>query len=102
MVGKYRTQMAEFAEMHALDVWYARLDLDTIAAQIKDPEVMKALRARVEIPFRVRVATRSDRSRNRRESRSDAPGARQRPRTRRGDRAVLAQIVPSRAPPVSP
>jgi len=48
MVRTYRTQMAEFARMHALDVWYAKLDLDTILDQMKDTDWAKKIRTGVE------------------------------------------------------
>jgi uncharacterized protein (DUF2252 family) len=48
VVRSYRTQMAEFAQMHVLDVWYAKLDLDTVLAQMKDVEWAKRLRTGVE------------------------------------------------------
>jgi uncharacterized protein (DUF2252 family) len=47
-VRTYRIQMAEFAQMHVLDVWYAKLDLDTILAGMKDVEWAKKIRAGVE------------------------------------------------------
>src|SRR5689334_21881783 len=37
-VRSYRERMAEFAQMRTLDVWYARLDLETIVPSIKDQE----------------------------------------------------------------
>ena len=48
MVRSYRTQMAEFAHMHLLDVWYAKLDLETILAGTKDAAWVKRIRAGVE------------------------------------------------------
>ena len=43
-VRSYRERMAEFAQMPTLDVWYARLDLETILLSIKDQEAQKRLR----------------------------------------------------------
>ena len=48
MVRMYRTQMAEFARMRVLEVWYSRLDLETILGQMKDTEWAKRIRAGVE------------------------------------------------------
>jgi len=48
VVRTYRTQMAAFAQMHTLDVWYAKLDLETILAGIKDPAWVKMIRAGVD------------------------------------------------------
>ncbi len=39
--------MAEFAQMRTLEVWYARLDLETILPSIKDQEAQKRLQRRV-------------------------------------------------------
>jgi uncharacterized protein (DUF2252 family) len=46
-VRSYRERMAEFAQMRTLDVWYARLDLETILPSIKDQEAQKRLQRRV-------------------------------------------------------
>jgi uncharacterized protein (DUF2252 family) len=48
MVRTYRTQMAAFAQMRVLEVWYAKLDLETILSQMKDVEWAKRIRASVE------------------------------------------------------
>jgi len=48
VVRSYRTQMAEFAQMHVLDIWYAKLDLDTVLAEMKDVEWSKRIRSSVE------------------------------------------------------
>ena len=40
--------MAEFAQMRTLEVWYARLDLETILPSIKDQEAQKRLQRRVQ------------------------------------------------------
>src|SRR5215470_9458885 len=47
-VRSYRQRMIEFAQMHTLDVWYARLDLETILPTIKDDEARKRLKRRVQ------------------------------------------------------
>jgi hypothetical protein len=47
-VPSYRERMAEFAQMPALNVWYARLDLETILLSIKDQEAQKRLQRRVQ------------------------------------------------------
>ena len=44
----YREHMAEFSEMRALDVWYARLDPETLFALIKDRKLRKYIERRVE------------------------------------------------------
>jgi uncharacterized protein (DUF2252 family) len=49
-VRSYRDSMREFAAMRNLDVWYARLDVDTLLAdlaQVATPEVMKGARKEV-------------------------------------------------------
>ncbi|MGA8659242.1 MAG: DUF2252 domain-containing protein [Chthoniobacterales bacterium] len=45
-VRSYRERMAEFAQMRTLEVWYARLDLETILPSIKDQEAQKRLQRR--------------------------------------------------------
>jgi uncharacterized protein (DUF2252 family) len=47
-VRSYRERMAEFALMPALDVWYARLDLETILLSMKDQEAQKRLQRRLQ------------------------------------------------------
>jgi uncharacterized protein (DUF2252 family) len=47
-VRSYRERMAEFAQMRTLEVWYARLDLETILPRIKDQEAQKRLQRRVQ------------------------------------------------------
>jgi uncharacterized protein (DUF2252 family) len=47
-VRSYRERMAEFAQMRTLEVWYARLDLETILPSIKDPEAQKRIQRRVQ------------------------------------------------------
>jgi hypothetical protein len=47
-VRSYRERMAEFAQMRALDIWYARLDPETILPSIKYQEGQKRLRRRVQ------------------------------------------------------
>lgn len=43
----YREHMAEFSRMHALDVWYANLDVETFIPQIKKMESRKRIRKRL-------------------------------------------------------
>ena len=45
LVRTYRTQMAEFARMHVLDVWYAKLELEAFLAQTKDPKWIRKITA---------------------------------------------------------
>jgi uncharacterized protein (DUF2252 family) len=40
-VRTYREAMAQFSEMHALDVWYATLDFEKMILQIEDEETRK-------------------------------------------------------------
>ena len=47
-VRSYRERMADFARMHTLEVWYARLDLETILPSIKDQEAQKRFEQRVK------------------------------------------------------
>jgi uncharacterized protein (DUF2252 family) len=54
-VRSYRKRMAEYAEMHALDVWYASLDVDKLLPEISgrgagrlEKRVAKARQQRVE------------------------------------------------------
>lgn len=43
----YRENMANFSRMRALDVWYAKMDVEDMLPQIKDPESRKRLRKRL-------------------------------------------------------
>jgi hypothetical protein len=47
-VRSYRERMAEFAQVRTLEVWYARLDLETILPRVKDQEAQKRLQRRVQ------------------------------------------------------
>jgi uncharacterized protein (DUF2252 family) len=47
-VRSYRERMAGFAQMRTMEVWYARLDLETILPSIKDKEAQKRLQRRVQ------------------------------------------------------
>src|SRR4029077_463101 len=47
-VRSYRERMAEFAQMRTLEVWYTRLDLETILPSIRDQEAQKRLQRRVQ------------------------------------------------------
>jgi uncharacterized protein (DUF2252 family) len=46
-VRSYREHMAEFSEMRVLDLWYARMDTESIFPLIKDKEVRKRARKRI-------------------------------------------------------
>ena len=46
-VARYRTAMAEFAGMKTLDVWYARLEIETVLAQFA-PQFKKKMVQRTE------------------------------------------------------
>ena len=46
-VRSYREHMAEFSRMRALDVWYARIDVEDMLSQIKNPESRKRFRKRL-------------------------------------------------------
>jgi len=48
MVRTYRTQMAEFARMHVLDVWYSKLELETLLANTNDPKWIRKMRVKVK------------------------------------------------------
>jgi uncharacterized protein (DUF2252 family) len=43
----YRENMANFSRMRALDVWYAKMDVEDMLPRIKDPESRKRLRKRL-------------------------------------------------------
>jgi uncharacterized protein (DUF2252 family) len=47
-VRSYRERMTEFAQMRALEIWYARLDLEGILLSIKDQETQKRFQRRVQ------------------------------------------------------
>ena len=44
----YRERMRTYSEMDELDVWYARLDPETLLATIDDPKLRKSLQKRIE------------------------------------------------------
>ena len=44
----YREHMAAYSEMGELDVWYARLDPETLFSTIDDPKLRKSIQKRVE------------------------------------------------------
>ena len=54
--ASYRERMAEFAGMHALEVWYARIDIDTLADMVSDRKSQKRLKSRVTEARMRRVA----------------------------------------------
>src|SRR5215469_6663084 len=43
----YRENMANFSRMRALDVWYAKMDVEEMLPQMKNPESRKRLRKRL-------------------------------------------------------
>src|SRR5208282_3102319 len=47
LVWTYRTQMAEFARMNELDVWYSRFDIEKAIAELKDRKWAKRIQARI-------------------------------------------------------
>ena len=47
LVSTYRTQMAEFARMNELDVWYSRFDVENMIAELKDRKWAKRMQARI-------------------------------------------------------
>ena len=47
-IRSYRERMAEFAQMRTLEIWYSRLDLETILPSIKDKEAQKRFQRRVK------------------------------------------------------
>ncbi len=47
-VRSYRERMAEFADMRALDVWYARIELSTVLASLSDKATVARLRKRLD------------------------------------------------------
>jgi uncharacterized protein (DUF2252 family) len=46
-VRSYREHMAEYSEMDALDVWYAKLDADKLVANMQDAEARHVVRKRL-------------------------------------------------------
>lgn len=42
-VSNYRTKMHEYAHMAILDIWYARIDYESVVAEINDPNLKTAL-----------------------------------------------------------
>ncbi len=46
-VRSYREHMAEFSKMNALEVWYAKLDIDELVANMKDAEAQQRVRKRL-------------------------------------------------------
>lgn len=47
-VRSYRERMAEYSEMHVLDVWYASIGLEDVLALTKDEETRERVENRVE------------------------------------------------------
>src|SRR5208283_4569486 len=48
LVWTYRTQMAEFARMNELDVWYSKFDLEKAITELKDRKWAKRIHARIK------------------------------------------------------
>ncbi len=48
LVREYRERMTDYASMRALEVWYDKIDMQRYVDRSADPQVMKALRKRVE------------------------------------------------------
>jgi uncharacterized protein (DUF2252 family) len=46
-VRSYRERMAEYAQMHVLDVWYSRIDLEDMISTLKDDQTRKRARKRL-------------------------------------------------------
>lgn len=46
-VRSYRERMAEYSQMHILDVWYASIDAESIIPTIRDEEARKRLQTRL-------------------------------------------------------
>jgi uncharacterized protein (DUF2252 family) len=46
-VRSYRERMAEFSQMSVLDVWYARIDIETLLPLIKDQQTRKRAQKRL-------------------------------------------------------
>jgi uncharacterized protein (DUF2252 family) len=52
----YRDRMAEFADMHTLEVWYARIDIDVLTDMVSDKKAQRRARDRVSEARARRVA----------------------------------------------
>ena len=52
----YRERMAEYAGMHALEVWYASIDIDTLASMVSDKKTQKRVKDRLKEGLARRVA----------------------------------------------
>jgi uncharacterized protein (DUF2252 family) len=48
LVSTYRTQMAEFARMNELDVWYSKIDVQKLIAETKDRKWAKRIQVRIK------------------------------------------------------
>ena len=46
-VGSYRKHMAEYSEMHVLDVWYSSIDVEKLIPTIRDEETIKRMQKRL-------------------------------------------------------
>lgn len=46
-VRSYRERMAEYSEMHVMDVWYASIDAETVLSTVRDEEATKRIQKRL-------------------------------------------------------
>ena len=49
LVQEYRERMTDYAGMHALDVWYDKIDLQKYSDRMGDPEIIKELKNRLKL-----------------------------------------------------
>lgn len=54
-VASYRERMSEFSRMHVLDVWYSNINVDTLAATVRDSEARKRGQKRLKRAREVRA-----------------------------------------------
>jgi uncharacterized protein (DUF2252 family) len=47
-VRSYRERMAEYSGMHALEVWYASIPVETLGEMVSDKKTLRRMRARLE------------------------------------------------------
>jgi uncharacterized protein (DUF2252 family) len=47
-VRSYRERMAEYADMHVLDIWYSSIDVETVLANVREKDVRKRVQKRVK------------------------------------------------------
>ena len=56
-VRSYRERIAEYADMRALDVWYARIDMDAVAKSLSDAETRPGYASASPRPRRIAFPT---------------------------------------------